>query len=578
MVNSSCVTEPHSDEFKDNQPECEAVQSKESAKEVSINAAEQEAGLGPVTIFSHVTQDNGVKDILPYTELVLESADPNEIYTALEDLTEVKQAHVMTNETEEHSTDIKNESHGQPDLDGPVIKLLRDLDEVENRNNTTSSPEPQTPHEDQSSPNPFHEHSVDVNGDSILLQEIEETRMDPKARDDRPERMSDSALDYLEETCFNSEIQLQATEDAETLEPPTKKKIRKRMGMCGLGDRKRKFPFDGQHSRQGLTGKQMEEEAGKANEVVQHLYTTVLGNEATTPMDCKGTTRPAFKENEEVLKDSKKKGSAVIYDERTTDEFSTEHRDEQSMWVENNGTIMKVDDKGAAEEIGLEHELNLLEDILTEVGQTVLRVTIGKNLTMIRDKPSILDATNDHEMDIAICDDEPNFPGSEMTNNAKDIKFNMKLDVLAEKRILYADNKVEDDGGEIVAEVKAAQEVSSTSVHATAEMPEGPVMDVKEVQEVSGGLKESKMEIEEQCRPSMAASWELDLAGPELSGSTENNIDLSELYGENNEPVTEPAGGEAKSTKGISEPIVPLTGQEKHMHVSGVVTGALSRT
>ncbi|KAB5523694.1 hypothetical protein PHYPO_G00155470 [Pangasianodon hypophthalmus] len=604
MVNSSYGTEPHLDKFKEHQPECKAVQFKESDKEVSISAAEQEAVSGPVVIFSDMTQDNSLQS----TELALESVNLHEIDTALIDiLPEVKQAKVTTMETEEQSTDIKNEPQDQPDLESPVIKLIGEMDEVENGPKSTSSPEPQTSHKDQSSPKPSHEHSLDVNGDGMIFQEIAETRMDPKDRDD---------YEHLEETCFNSETQLQAPEETETLELPAKKRLRRRMGMCGLGDRKRKLPFDEQHCRQGLIGRQREEGAGEGNKGVQHLYNTVLENDSTTPMDHEGTTRPGCKENEEVLKDKENNCAAVMDDERTTglaekensyavtnsmnkciavmndesttEESPTEDRDvpKKGILEENDGTVI-MDDMDA-EQMVLEHELNLLEEISAGVGQTPLSPTIGKNL--IQDEPSVAAATNDHEMEIATCGDEPDFPGADMTNNGQDIEFNMKHDVLSQKQNLHADNKVDEDPDEIATEVEVAQEVICSSGCATVEMSEGSVIVTNEVQKIPTNLEESEMKIEEQCPPNMAATEKHDTNEPELSGSTEKGLDplfvdildiatiaSSEIqnakgHGENDKPIpavsesTEPARGDTDNAEKISETIAPPAGQENHMH------------
>ncbi|MCJ8748191.1 hypothetical protein PDJAM_G00162090 [Pangasius djambal] len=593
---ADCGTEPRLDKFKEHQPECEAVQFIESDKEVPIDAAEQEAVSGPVVILSDMTQDNALQS----TELALESANLHEIDTALIDVfPEVKQAKVTTMETGELSSDIKNEPQDQPDLESPIIKLIGELDEVKNGPKTISSPEPQTSHKDQSSPKPSHEHSLDVNGDDILFQEMAETKMDPKDRDDH---------EHLEETCFNSEIQLQAPEETETLEPPAKKRLRRRMGMCGLGDRKRKLPFDEQHCRQGLIGRQREEGAGKGNKDVQHLYNTVLENESTTPVDHEGTTRPRCKENEEVLKDKENSSAAVMDDEGTTgvaerenscalrnsmnkctalmnaegttDESPTEDRDVPKKGVLEENYSTEIMD---AEQMVLEHELYLLEEISAVVGQTLLSPTTGKNL--IQDEPSVAAATNDHEMEVATCGEEPDFPGTEMTNNGQDIEFNMKHDVLSQKQNLHADNKADEDPDEIATEVEVAQEVICSSGCATVEMSEGSVLVTKEVQEVPTNLEESEMKIEAQCPPNMAATEKHDPDGPELSGSTEKFVDILDIatiasseiqkakgHGENDKPIpavsesTEPAGGDADNAEEISETIAPPAGQENHMH------------
>lgn len=627
MVNSSCGTEPHLNKFKEHQPEREAVQVKESDKEVSINVAEQEAVSAPVVILSDVIQDNAVSDRLGSTELALEPANLHQIDPALSEVFyEVNQANVTTTETEEqHSTDFKNEPQDQPDLEGPVIKLLGEFDEVENGTKTTSSLEPQTSHKDQSSPNPSLEHSLDVNGDGMLFQEIEEIKIVPKARDDRPGRLSGIVPEHLEETCFHSEIQLQVTEEVEILEPPTKKRLKRRMGMCGLRDRKRKLPFDGHQCQQGLVGRPKEEGISKGNKGVQHLYSTMLENDITTPMDHEeGTTRAACKKKEEVLKDKQNNDAAVMDAERTgvaekenryalgnmnkctelmndkitTDELHTDNRDvlNKGILEEENDSTVIVDDQGTAKQMVLEHELNLLEDVTEEVGQTLGSPTIGKNTNMIQDEPLVAASTSDHEMETATCGDEPNFPGTEMTNNKQDIEFNVKHDILSEKQNLHADNKVDEDPDEIATKVEVAQEVTCSSICAAVEISEGSFLVTKEVQEVPAGLEESEIETEEQCPSKMAPTEEPESDGPELSESIEKgldpfffeNISIAEIasieihnakgHSENDVPIPAVSEGTepADNTKAISEPMGPSTDQENHMHVSGTV--ALSKT
>ncbi|XP_017312536.1 uncharacterized protein LOC108258434 isoform X2 [Ictalurus punctatus] len=610
MVNSSCGTEPHFNRVKE--PECETVQFKESDKEVYISAAEQEAVSAPVVILSDVTRGDAVSDRLQSTELLLESANLHEIDPALIDiLPEVKQDNVTKMETEEHSADIKNEPQDQPDLEEPAIKLLGELGEVENATKTTSSPEPQTSHKDQCSPNPCHERSLDVDGDGVLFQEIEETKMDQKAGDHDPEILSGAVLEHLVETYFNSEMQLQATEGTEILEPPAKKRLRRRMGMCGLGDRKRRFPFDGQHCRQGLIGREREEGPLKGNKCAQHLHDPLLENDGTTPMKHEGTTRPACQENEEVLKNKENNSAAVIDDKRTpgeaekeqkknmnkctalmrdgdtTDESPTENRDvlEKVILEENDGIVI-MDNKGTTEQVVSEHHLKLLEDISPGVGQTLLSPTIGKNLNMSQDERSVAAATSDHEIETATCGEEPNVPGTDMTNNRQDIEFNMKHDVLPETQHLHADYKVGEDPDEIAMEDEVAQEVICSSVCATVEKSEGCFIVTRQVREVPTGLEESEMEIEEWCPSNMAPTEKHDPNGPELGGSTEKGLDarfvdstgiasieIHHVKGhcENDKPITavsgstEPAGGDAINAKQNSEPLAPPTVQEKCM-------------
>lgn len=597
MVNSTCETEPHLDKLEEHQPECEAVQyQEETDKEVSLNAAEQEVVFGPVVI-----QGNACDE--------LESANFHEIDTSvIVVFPEVKQTNVTTTETEEHCTDIKNEPHDCNDLEGPIIKFLGDLDEVENELKTTSCPEPQTSQKGLSSPNPSQ--SLHVDGDD--MQEKEETRINPKSRDDHAEMLKDTMLEHIQETCFSSEIQLQDTEDPEILEPPAKKRLRKRMGMCGLRDRKRKFPFDGQHCRQGLTGKQMEEQAFKGNEVVQHLYNTEFESDGNTPMYHEGTSGTACKkEDAEVLKAKENNGSAVMDDDRitiesekengyalrhnmskctalmnskvTTDEFPKENTDvlKTGILEEICGTIV-TDDKGTAVQVIFFNKLNLLEEISKNTGmeQTLPSPTSGKN---VQDELSASTAPSDHQMETATCEEEPNLPATEMTNSGQDMVFNMQHEVLSEKQNHLGDDKVDEGLYVIEEEVEVAQEVSSSSICARVEVSEGSAIDNKEVQMVPSGLQECEIDIKEKHPPDLAAIEKHDPNRPDLSWSTVKGsnplfVDIMDTLPfastyethnpKNNEESTDHTGGDAEDANYISEPLAPPAGQEIRMHVS----------
>ncbi|XP_060716483.1 uncharacterized protein si:ch211-286b5.2 isoform X2 [Tachysurus vachellii] len=592
MVNSTRETEPHLDKLEEHQPECEAVQYKEDTdKEVSLNAAEQEVVFGPVVI-----QGNACDE--------LESANFHKIDTALIVVfPEVKQTNVTTTETEEHCTDIKNEPHDWNDLEGPIIKFLGDLEEVENETKTTSCPEPQTSQKDLSSPNTSQ--SLHVDRDD--MQEKEETRINPKARDDHAEMFKDTMLEHIQETCFSSEIQLQATEEPESLEPPAKKRLRKRMGMCGLGDRKRKFPFDGQHCRQGLAGKQMEEQAFKGNEVVQHLYNTEFESDGNTPMYHERTSGTACKEEDaEVLKAKENNGAAVMDDDRTTRESEKENgyalrhnmskctalmndKETQDESPKENTDVLKtgileeiqgnivMDDKGTAEQVNFFNKLNLLEEISTNtwMEQTLPSPTSGKN---VQDELSASTAPNDHKMETATCEEEPNLPATEMTNSGQDMVFNMQHEVLSEKQNHLGDDKVDEDLYVIAAEVEVAQEVSSSSICARVEVSEGCTIVNKEVKMVPSGLEECEMDIKEKHPPDLAAIEKHDPNRPDLGlkplfVDIMDTLQFASTYethnaktrGENEES-TDHTGGDAEDAKDISEPLAPPAGQEIRMH------------
>lgn len=587
MANSGYGTEAHLDQVNDHQSECENVQYKESDEEVSINAAEPDAVSGPV-----VNRDGAVCDQSQSAEL--SCSNLHDIGTGLiEALSEVKQASEGTREPEEHSTDIKNELQHQPDLEDPVNKLLGEMDEVENGIKTTSSPEPQTSHQDHGYSNPYHHHSLDVNENVVLVQEIKENETDPKTRDDYPKKISGSMLEHLEEMCFSSEIHLQAAEEPETLEPPAKKRLRRRMGMCSLGDRKRKLPFDGQHCRQAFEGRQREVEACKGYKGVQHLYKTVLENEpecCRTRTELEGSTKPACKENEEGLKDKENNVTAVIVEESalgvaerengyalsnmskctasmnevTTDEPPTEKSQE-------NEASITMDNKTNVSE----HELRLLEDISSEVGQTMFNPIIGEILNMIQEELSVAAAPTDHEMEIITCVDELKFLGTEMTNSGQDNELNVKYDVLSEKQSL----------GNIVMGFKGGQDVSSISICTTVTEA------TEEVHKIPTDSKESEMKLKEQRLPNIVSTEEPEPNGAELSRSMLKEPDTlfadimdkevmdsfeihyAKHHSEKQKPITavpkciEPVEGDTESANGITEPIVPSTGQEYHMQV-----------
>ncbi|KAF7689285.1 uncharacterized protein LOC124378352 [Silurus meridionalis] len=547
----------------------------ESDKEVAKNAAEQEIVLGPVEIFPDMAQENIEGNGLQSTELAVEPVSLQEIQTTT---TEVKQVHVSMMETEEP------EPQDQLELEAPIFQFLEELTEVKNGTETTSSPESETSTKDQSSPKHSSDHSLDVNGDSIA-----EIRMEPKSRDDDSEKL------HWEERCFNSEIPLLASEETETLEPPVKKRLRRRMGMCGLGDRKRKFPFDGQHCRQGFIGRQMEE----GNKDL--LHRSALENDVTTPMDHQETTSPACEENQGVLKEDSgaeeidterrtgkeenrlrnvSEGIAVKNDERTADESHQGSGDflEKGMLEEKNGTVI-MDSKGTAGEL-------VLEDISTVVERTLLRPTIGKIPKMIQGETSVPASDNDFEKETAVCDVEPNVPGK-MIDSGQDIEFNLKHDVLHEQDIefnlkhLHADAEVDEE----------PEEPSSKVQGATVEMSKGSVTITKESREALTDMGKNEMEIEEHCPSNMATFKKPGPHGPEAGGPTEEclnpfvHVDIMSITtiassdiqtaggpGGNDQlatgvfEITEPPGGDADDSKGILDPTAPPAGQELHLH------------
>ncbi|KAF5897116.1 uncharacterized protein DAT39_013167, partial [Clarias magur] len=568
LVNSSCGTGQNLDRLNEHQAEFEEVR---SGKEVSVDVAQQEAVSIPAMFFSDVEQDNALCDRLRFDVLP-----------------EVKQA---TKEPEEHSADIQTEPQDHPDLEDTISKLLADLDEVEDIPRTTSSSEPQTPPKDRGSPNPFHACSLDVNGDGMLLREIEETKVDPKTTGDHPGMLSGTALAHLEEMCFNSEIQLLANEETETLEPPAKKRLRKRMGMCGLGDRKRKFQFDGPHFKQSVMGRQREERDGKGN---KGAYNTMLEDDGTAPMDQEGTFGPSGKENEEFLKDKESEDTIGMEDKRareeqeniytlrnTTDKWTAlmnsqstagEYSKKNEGILEENDSSIMMEDKGIVEQLVL--DLKLLEEISTCVGPTT-----GINMNMIEDEQSVATASGEHERDTLTCDEEPSFLGNEISSN---LTFNMKHDVLSEKPNTIAEHKVHVDTEKTPSDVEAAQEVSRISI---LEMSEGSTVATKAVQEVPSVLEEITTVIEKQCPPDMAATETNDPDEPEPSGSTAkrsnplflNIMDIltkasNGIHGEIDKPVTavseskEPDGGHVLDAKKIGGTFAPPTGQENHMH------------
>ncbi|XP_017568270.2 uncharacterized protein si:ch211-286b5.2 [Pygocentrus nattereri] len=202
-------------------------------------------------------------------------------------LVDVEQTNMNKTESAERN-DIKNKPQGGITLDHEP-KAAAAVEEMDNETEDTSSHELQTSHAAQSSPNnPCHRYSLDETEESILCGDVQENRikvLDPKTIGVHLEGVSGAVG---EKSCFDSE-----TQETESLKPPAKKRLRRRMGMCGLGDRKRRFLLEGQHCKQVLSGGEslVAEAAGEKNK-----DNTEVGNEGTTMMDDRGATKQVLLE------------------------------------------------------------------------------------------------------------------------------------------------------------------------------------------------------------------------------------------------------------------------------------------
>ncbi|KAL7852295.1 hypothetical protein SRHO_G00180800 [Serrasalmus rhombeus] len=207
-------------------------------------------------------------------------------------LVDVEQTNMNKTESAERN-DIKNKPQSGITLDHEP-KAAAAVEEMDNETEDTSSHELQTSHAAQSSPNnPCHRYSLNDTGESILCGDVQENRiqvLDPKTIGVHLEGVSGAVG---EKSCFDSETKSQATEETESLKPPAKKRLRRRMGMCGLGDRKRRFLLEGQHCKQVLSGGEslVAEAAGEKNK-----DNTEVGNEGTTMMDDGGAMKQVLLE------------------------------------------------------------------------------------------------------------------------------------------------------------------------------------------------------------------------------------------------------------------------------------------
>ncbi|KAL6481909.1 hypothetical protein MHYP_G00099890 [Metynnis hypsauchen] len=208
-------------------------------------------------------------------------------------IADVEQTNMNKTESAEHN-DIKNKLQSVLTLDHEP-KAAAAIEEMDNETEDTSSHEPRTSHVARSSPNnPCHRYSLDETGEGILCGDVQENRikvLDPKTIGVHLEGVSGAVG---KKSCFDSETKSQATEETESLKPPVKKRLRRRMGMCGLGDRKRRFLLEGQQCKQALSGRERLEVAEAAGE--KNKDSTVVENEGTTTMDDGGTTKQVLLE------------------------------------------------------------------------------------------------------------------------------------------------------------------------------------------------------------------------------------------------------------------------------------------
>ncbi|TSK18088.1 hypothetical protein Baya_1468 [Bagarius yarrelli] len=541
MSNCGCGNKPELERFIEHQPKCEAVQIKESDKDMPKYAAEQEA------VSSHVvTQGNTFSERL-------ESANGSSIDAALfVVLNEVKQTNMMTAETKEYSADIKNEPQDQRDLEGPIVQLHGNLDKMENE----AGPNLQISQKDSSFQNLSLEHSLYLNEEETRFQQIEEPSIDPKVRDDHPERLSDAILEHVENTCVGREILLQATYEVGSLEPPAKKRLRKRMVL----------------ENDDTTLIDQEEMSGP--ECSENAFEVLVLETNNAALIDEGRTE----EVEIINKYALIKCTALMSDKVTTDESLKENSDvsNNSILDENNGTII-MHEKGTDEPIVFLGSTGIVE--------TPRSSTMKKKVKMIPDEPSVAPAFSYQEIEAAICSEEPNCFRVKITNIEQDNELNRELEVLSEKHHHHADDKLEENPDEIATEVEVAQNAHFSSICAAVEKTKGSVITFKEmISAVPNGLEAHKSEVEEQHSPSLAASEKHHPDRPELCLDSPyiNNTSILEVastyktrcakgHSENDMfmiAVSDSAvsvGGDAEDAQVISEPLAPPTGQEDHI-------------
>ncbi|XP_026887050.2 uncharacterized protein si:ch211-286b5.2 isoform X2 [Electrophorus electricus] len=494
---------------KSDEPQLEfaPLHCKESAKEEALGAHEQET-------------DTGLVEILPA----------------------MKQPTEVTVETVELSNDIKSKPQDRSTLECDTTKQSRGAGLEEEFETKASGPEPQT----LQNP-PCSAHLLNDPQDNMFCGNAEKNNIEeqvPKSSD-HTKGVVGVTVDTLDEKiCFDDETKSQITGETTSVEPPVTKRFRKRMGMCGLGDRKRRLLFEG-HS------------CWKAGE----------REEGVGAVDG---------ENIDVLKNDT---------------------------VEENNISALMDEEATAEQVLLKQDPSFLEDIFEGEGRTPLT---GQDLYQVQDQPSVSAMTNDHEIETSASDNEPNLPRTGTNSGGWAMELSKKHQALYEEEKHLSDYEVTEGSGEVVKEMdespnESAKELSYVSVGVTKEMLEGSVKVTQEGQEVLIGLEESKMEIGQHCPPvdvthsispslNQATTDKPDLNGPQISMPTEDEMELEfmeHIVTLTVFPEMSDAGGRCEHTESpttaipentghtgvdtsspdeLGGPAAPPADQEKHMH------------
>ncbi|KAI4880677.1 hypothetical protein NFI96_010833, partial [Prochilodus magdalenae] len=229
--------------------------------------------------------------------------------------TDMEQTWKITPEgAEHHNIQFKPQSGStlkhEPETAGMERRLAED----------TSSHGPQTSHTSRSIPNsPCRRYSLDETGDNVLCGDVQENRtkvLDPKSAGAHLEGASGV---IGEKSCLDSETRLQATEETESLKPPAKKRLRRRMGMCGLGDRTRRFLLERHRYKEVLNRGESLEVVEAAGEEYKGILNNnaVVENDGAALMDDEGTTKQVLLEQMITGKDRDK-----VQDEPSVDKLS----------------------------------------------------------------------------------------------------------------------------------------------------------------------------------------------------------------------------------------------------------------
>ncbi|XP_076845424.1 uncharacterized protein LOC143490817 isoform X2 [Brachyhypopomus gauderio] len=485
-----------------------------------------------------------------------EKPDAHEHETDLvEILTEVKHANV-TVETVELSNDFKRTPQDGSALECATSHRSSGAGLEQEGQNKASGPEAQTLQN-----TPCSTHLLDEDGVGILCGDAEKDKVERqvlKRKGVDTEGVECAGVDTLDENvCFDGETQSEATGETASVEPPLKRRLRRRMGMCGLGDRKKRILLEGQPCRKACTGEEgEEEEVGETDG-----------------------------ENHDVL---------------TNDT------------LEENSVTALMDNEATTEQMLLKQDAGILEDISEGFRKAELT---GHYPHDIQDQLSVSVMTNDHDMETSACDNEPDLQRAGTSAGGWTTECSEKHEALSEEEKLQTGNEVTSVSDDVVKEAaedpnEAPKQVGYVSVGVTEEMLKDSV---KVIQEDQIGLEESEMEIGEQClsvithdiSPSFN-SGATDNQDPNVTVHTENEMALecmehtftvapvSTNTAEERYPEKSGAGGQCEHTESqttavpestgpdggcrsspeeLGRPAAPPAGQEKHMYESMCLLG-----